>query len=87
MNKESPEYKRVRDEVVVLVRGEAGDIAYGYSEVTQADFTNSFLLPLAQKILSIKGIEIQADLQEPPTKGYSADVEQMLKAGFVKVIQ
>lgn len=37
-----------------------------------------------KQILSL--VEIRADKQEPPIKGYSSDVERMLAAGFIRVI-
>lgn len=39
------------------------------------------------KTLKTKSIRIECDKQEPPIKGYSADAERMLKAGFVRVLK
>ena len=97
MNKESPEYERVREEIAkwlhnhtVKVRQESKP---WLEKAAWEDLPKEYRIDIqkgwrerADEILSIKGIEIQADSQEPPTR-YSADVEQMLKVGFVKVIQ
>ena len=85
------EYKRVREEIAQKLHsdfgatcGYSGTEGYTWKRIPQNE--RDRWLEEADQILSLKGIEIRADSQEPFTKGYSADVEQMLKVGFVKVI-
>ena len=97
MNKESPEYERVKKQVAYTV-GVKLSHRCGTELCTQFDFCEQCL---AFQILSIKGIRIEADDQSLPdnpylpsldeTQGIWSDIvvatqQDMLKAKFRKVI-
>jgi hypothetical protein len=83
MNKSSPEYIRVREEIAKKYCGHNSKIGF----------------ILADRILEIKGISILCDDQTLPTKNYTkepkifngeyatADEVNMLKSNFKKVVE
>lgn len=98
MNKESPEYKRVREKLGKALTKFEGTAFYPYS--------SSVVEALSMEILSIKGIAILSDVQSLPntdrlkaelkeqggyhtarTMAYERSQQDMLKAGFVKVVK
>jgi len=89
MNKETPEYERVRERVARLycLQDDNDDIG----EVTKLQY-----LRKADRFLSLQGIEIKADDQTQPEFLVVASLSKlelvnetrksMLQAGFIKVI-
>jgi hypothetical protein len=100
MNKQSPEYIRVREEIAKKLYEQDGFIVEWYWKTSNYQ---EIYLKRADYILEIKGIAVLADDQKPPNNfvdtydsaemdgirqgSYDRGQEDMLNAGFVKVVK